>query len=276
MPIDERFVFSANNLQDYLDCPRRFELKYLLRQSWPAEESEPVLEFERRVQLGSQFHQLVARYLHGVPREALLASIPDPDLESWFRHFLAYYDNLKFERIFPEFTLRQSLGGRPLVAVFDLLGLTAAGELCILDWKTSGKIPRKEALAERVQTILYPFIALEAAPSFLPGITLQAGQERMTYVYVHQASDNQHAFDYSTKTHAYNQRFLESLLVEITAKSPGTFECTSEKRRCKFCVYRSLCERGVAAGNLAEMDSAEDLQSMLANLDFDVQDEIAF
>jgi hypothetical protein len=76
MPDNAAFVFSANSLQDYQDCPRRFELKYLLKQSWPAVESEPVLEFEHKVQLGSQFHQLVYQYLNGIRRTCCCARSP--------------------------------------------------------------------------------------------------------------------------------------------------------------------------------------------------------
>jgi len=30
------FTFSQSSLQDYYDCPRRFELRYLSRLIWPA------------------------------------------------------------------------------------------------------------------------------------------------------------------------------------------------------------------------------------------------
>ncbi len=276
MPIDPRFSFSANSLQDYLDCPRRFELKYLLNQSWPAEQSEPVLEFESHMQLGSQFHQLVYQYLNGIPQDVLLQSIPDPELEGWFNNFLAYYKDLKFERIFPEFPLRLSIHQSPLVAVFDLIGLTKTGELCILDWKTSGKIPRKDILAGGIQSILYPYAALETAPSFLPEMKIEVEKIHMSYLYVHQPQDNLLSFDYSAEAHTGNRKFLEALIDQINSKNRGEFERTSEERRCKFCVYRSLCERGAAAGNLNELEAGDDLQSLLANLDFDAQDEIAF
>ena len=52
MPLADNFIFSANNLQDYLDCPRRFELKYILKQNWPAITSQPVLEMENRISNG--------------------------------------------------------------------------------------------------------------------------------------------------------------------------------------------------------------------------------
>mgnify|MGYP007064289961 CR=1 FL=1 len=40
MPLPVDFQFSQNNLQDYLDCARRFELRALRRLAWPAAQSE--------------------------------------------------------------------------------------------------------------------------------------------------------------------------------------------------------------------------------------------
>ena len=59
MHLNNDFVFSANNLQDYVDCPRRFELKYLLNQSWPAVVSHPVQKMEEKIEgLGEDFENL--------------------------------------------------------------------------------------------------------------------------------------------------------------------------------------------------------------------------
>ena len=44
MRLKPGFHFSQNNLQDFVDCPRRFELLHVLHLPWPAIQSEPVLE----------------------------------------------------------------------------------------------------------------------------------------------------------------------------------------------------------------------------------------
>jgi hypothetical protein len=41
MTLPYSFHFTQSSLQDYLDCPRRFQLRYVLDQPWPAVESEP-------------------------------------------------------------------------------------------------------------------------------------------------------------------------------------------------------------------------------------------
>jgi hypothetical protein len=41
------FQFSQASLQDYVDCPKRFPLCYLMKLSWPAIQAEPVSEHEQ-------------------------------------------------------------------------------------------------------------------------------------------------------------------------------------------------------------------------------------
>ena len=72
MSIDPDFTFSANSLQDYVDCPRRFELKYLLKRDWPAEESEPVLEWEHDLQLGTRSTNWSSAIPERLPEEVLI------------------------------------------------------------------------------------------------------------------------------------------------------------------------------------------------------------
>src|SRR5512140_2479670 len=65
------FNFSQSCLQDYSDCPRRFQLRYIEKLAWPAIEVEPILESERRQQAGQQFHRMVQQHLIGLPMEKL-------------------------------------------------------------------------------------------------------------------------------------------------------------------------------------------------------------
>ena len=65
--LPDRFTFSQSSLQDYTDCPRRFQLRYIEQLKWPAVESEPVLDNERRQQEGQLFHRLVQQHRIGLP-----------------------------------------------------------------------------------------------------------------------------------------------------------------------------------------------------------------
>ena len=71
MNLPDDFVFSQSALQDYVDCPRRFELRYLLDVRWPALETEPALQHEIGMMKGQEFHHLLHQHALGVPAEAL-------------------------------------------------------------------------------------------------------------------------------------------------------------------------------------------------------------
>jgi hypothetical protein len=276
MRIDPDFVFSANSLQDYLDCPRRFELKYLLKQSWPAAMSEPVLEFEHHLQLGRQFHQLAFQYLNGVPEKNLAPTLEDADLKIWFKNLLDYLHKMDFQRTFAELPVRIPIKDFHIMAVFDLLAVSKAGELFILDWKTAERIPTRDRLADRVQTWLYPYAAFEASPAIFPDIEHSVDKLHMTYLFVQHDGDNTLTFDYTQELHRQNEKRLEKLIEEISQKDAGSFELTDEKRRCKYCNYYSLCERGLSAGDFRDEEREVDLDQVIQQIDFETQDEIAF
>ena len=89
-PIDN-FQFSQASLQDFVDCRRRFQLRYLQRLPWPAVESEPVLENERTMRQGAEFHHMIQQHLIGIPAERLSARLEggDPqaeELRRWWGH----------------------------------------------------------------------------------------------------------------------------------------------------------------------------------------------
>src|SRR5215213_6046604 len=64
-------TLSQSSLQDYMDCARRFKLRYLDRLSYPAVETEPTLENEKHQQEGEYFHRLVQQHLIGIPAERI-------------------------------------------------------------------------------------------------------------------------------------------------------------------------------------------------------------
>ena len=88
--LKENFQFSQASLQDYADCPRRFQLRYLQQLAWPAMETEPVEEQEKRIQLGQDFHRLVQQHLTGIPEDILDQAVVNPDLERWWRNYKVY------------------------------------------------------------------------------------------------------------------------------------------------------------------------------------------
>ena len=115
MTLPANFQFSQNSLQDYVDCPRLFELRYLLRCRWPAIQSEPVLEMEHRLEQGSRFHQLAHQHTLGIPIDQLSRLAQDEELQRWWNNYLHNepFGALPHRRL-PEYTLWQSNRRKPL------------------------------------------------------------------------------------------------------------------------------------------------------------------
>ena len=105
MTLPTDFTFSQSRLQDYLDCPRRFELRHLQKLAWPAVQSEPVLARERQMDLGERFHQLVHQHQVGLPAALLEQQLDDPALIAWWESYLAFAPHHLSGRRYPEFVL---------------------------------------------------------------------------------------------------------------------------------------------------------------------------
>lgn len=278
MTLPPDFSFNQSNLQDYIDCPRRFELRYIQRLSWPAIEIEPALENERFLRRGSVFHRLVHQHQVGIPESALTSYAAEPELAAWWEAYLNAVPQLLQDctRKIPEVSLTTALTGQNLLAKFDLLCELADGSLRILDWKTSRFSPHRRKLADRMQSQVYPYVLVSAGECLL-GRPIQPEQVQMVYWYTSQP-DQPVVFSYDPAQHGRTEQLLESLIRRIAEQSTGEFLLTNNEARCRLCTYRSLCQRGVQAGELEEVLAETELSEtdLLASLDFDQIGEIEY
>ncbi len=282
MSLPEGFLFSQSSLQDYVDCQRRFQLRYLLHQSWPAVEAEPYLENERRMDQGDRFHQIIHQHLVGLPEERITQSLSgDEVMQGWWANYLQNRQagslsliNRPENQLFEEITLSIPLDKFRLIAKYDLLIIDPDGSLLILDWKTSRQHPRHRWLEERLQTHVYPYVLASAGGTFLSGSQPDPAKIEMIYWFTNQPEQPE-SFAYSQAKYAEDQRFLLNLVTTIDRKVEKIYPLTPDVRRCLYCTYRSLCNRGVTPGDMehleewTEPESAEDV-----SIDFDQIGEI--
>jgi len=271
---NNRFSFSAKKIQDFIDCERRYELRYVLNQSWPAITSEPTLEIESNIKRGNEFHYLVHQLFSGVPEKSLKKTVFDDIMINWFDNFLSFQKTLIIKNYFTEFPLTAQLGEDKLTAIYDLIYLNENEELIIVDWKTSKYLPKKNTLALKVQSILYPFILNEISTEFLPGSNYSPEKISMRYWYPSSPTEN-FVFQYGQETHEINRVFLASTISEMRGKKAGEFILTKDEKKCGFCPYRSLCNRGISASNFIESESYG-IDERNLSPDFDQLPEIHF
>jgi CRISPR/Cas system-associated exonuclease Cas4 (RecB family) len=271
----ERFEFSQSSLQDFVDCPRRFQLRYLQRVTWPAIQAEPARENERRMQRGERFHRMVQQYLLGVPEGKLsqmAAADEDENLKRWWQNFLDWAPrNLNGTRNV-ETTLVSSLDRFRLTAIYDLVLIRADGMATIFDWKTSPKRPTRARLLERLQTRIYPYLLASAGRMLNNGSSFQPEQIDMIYWFA-EPDQAPERLAYSGEQYAEDGQYLLALVNQIQSFTTQDYKMADSGQPCGFCVYRSLCSRGERAGDLAsglddnlEPDDTRDLDFNLEQI----------
>ena len=275
MTLPPDFQFSQGSLQDYSDCPRRFQLRYLLQLQWPAIEAQPPLENERRLQQGAAFHRLVHQHMLGIPAEDLTRSISDPDLQRWWDSYENASLALSPAR-YPEIVLSAPLGKHRLMARYDLITVEPGEEAGILDWKTSRKLPKRKWLKARLQSKVYPYLLVRAGAHLNQGQPFEPKQVEMTYWFP-EFPDDPIRFSYDATQHAAAEDELTALVEEIAKLGDEDLPLTPDERRCRYCPYRSLCERGIEAGPLDEADDEFELEAEFdVAVDFDQIAEIEY
>jgi len=254
------FQFSQASLQDYADCPRRFQLRYVERVAWPALEADSAPENERHMQQGMAFHRLAHQHALGIPEEQLSRTVTDADLRRWWHNYLTHGpDDLPASR-YPEIVLSAPLGGHRLIAKYDLVAVDpsamlragAGQQAVIVDWKTSRKRPKRRWLAERLQTRVYPYLLVRAGAHLNGGQPLAPEQVEMVYWFTEFPQDPAR-FPYNAAQYEADEAYLPSL-VERIGNPP--YPLTTDEQHCRYCRYRSLCQRGVAAGPFDELEDA--------------------
>jgi hypothetical protein len=255
--------FSASSLQDFLDCERRYQLRYVLEAAWPATDVSVTDEQEEHVRLGRDLHRLIQQHLTGIPEESLSACVHDLRLEQWWRAYLRSGPDLTGLRVIPEVTLSTSLAGHRLTARYDALAFpgdstSECARVLIFDWKTYGGRPSRDWLAGRIQSRIYPLVLARAGASLNAGLPVDPKQIEMQY-WVAGDPTRTERFVYGGVMHEADDRYLRDLVGRVCRRSQGAapWALTAECRLCRHCVYRSLCGRGTEPRSASE-DSGGD------------------
>ena len=269
--LEQPFTFSQSSLQDYADCPRRFQLRYLERLPWPAVETEPASEVENRQRDAQLFHRLVQQHMLGLPA-AMLAPLADSaDLKRWWQNFVSGGPDVGAHALHTERSLVAPLGEHRLVAKYDLVAVRG-GEALIYDWKTHARRPQDAALAARWQTRVYRSMIVRAGAELNEGTSFDPSGVSMIYWFA-EFPTQPARLSYDAQQYKRDWSAIESLSREIA--SAREFPLTEDRRQCRFCTYRSLCDRGETAGPWQEADDPAAWGDQVS-IDFEQIGEIEF
>lgn len=252
------FLFSQTSLQDWTVCKRRFRYLYVDKLAYPAPETADQIEFERHMEQGDQFHRLVHQHLVGIPAEVIGKHIEDTQVRAWWENYLASgLDGLPDAR-FAEVTLTAPIGDYRLIAKYDLVALEPGQRAVIVDWKTAVNRPNTATLAQRMQTVVYRYLLVEAGAYYNGGVPLAPEQVAMVYWFANFPMQPER-LPYSMAQYQLDKALLGNLVREIATEQ--TFPKVDEQdsaRVCRFCNYRSLCWDNVNAGAFADMVALDD------------------
>lgn len=283
--IPAQFTFSQSSLQDYADCPRRFQLRYLNRLLYPAAESEPALENERHQQEGQYFHRLAQQYLLGIPAEKLARLANTPNLQRWWENFVNAKDltgltpeqgtgvlRKDLSGLYPEVVLSAPLGDFRLIAKYDLIAVIADEKIVIYDWKTYRKRPRDEWLSARWQTRVYRALLVAAGAHLYGGKPIIPERCEMVYWFANYPDDPAR-FPYNESQYKRDWDALVKLTEEI--RTAASYPLTDDRQMCAYCTYRSYCDRGIQAGDLDAIEAEMESESLF-DVNFEQIGEIEF
>ena len=89
--------------------------------------------------------------------------------------------------------------------------------------------------------------------------------------------DQPERFGYDQSAFQADGEYLAGLITTIQGLEEQDFSLTADQRRCAFCEYRSLCDRGDKAGLLEEyLEEIESGEGIEITLDFEQIQEIEY
>jgi CRISPR/Cas system-associated exonuclease Cas4 (RecB family) len=205
----------------------------------------------------------------------------DSRLSVWWENYLrAAPSNLPARR-HAEVTLSAPVAGHRLLAKYDLIAVDPGRQLVIVDWKTSRARPGRSWLAARLQTRVYRYVLTRAGAALNRDCIWQPDQVEMVYWFANDP-DRPERLKYSEEEYGADGEYLAALIAEIVHAREEDFPLTEDTRACRLCPYRSLCDRGVEAGqvDLADAEETGGIDAATADwesgFDFEQVAEIAY
>jgi RecB family exonuclease len=227
------------------------------------------------------------------PQAVQVQAQEDPDLQTWYAAYQRQRpadlptQAVEIERLL-NIALPVTAAGQTqrvrLAAKYDLIAAEKNGPVVIVDWKTGKRTPTRFTLQQKLQTLVYPFVLVEAGAN-LPWGPVRPEQVEMRYWFT-AAPASPISFRYDGAQHDRARQTLHRQIATIlSGENEADFpkvEDTPANRKafCSFCVYRSRCNRGTAAGDVGELLDPTDYFSgdVAGSLEFtmDEVEELAF
>ena len=227
----EHFIYSQNSINTYKSCPRKFKLKYIENLNWKKDDINSKEYYEGLI-TGSEFHLICERYFENIP-----LGIDKENNETFYTWIQNIKKILPIENnkiYLPEYEVRMNINKSIISAKYDLV-IIDKDNIEIWDWKTENKQLEYKNLINRMQTIVYMFIAKEVIPKIN---NLDSTYENISMKYYQpQFGNNAITINYTEEIHEENRESIKKY-IEFINNSEFNFR---NNNHCKYCEFNKLC-----------------------------------
>lgn len=231
----ENFLFSQNSINTYRSCPLKFKFKYVDKLNWK-QDDEGSRDYYENLKLGSDFHLICERYFSNIPTG--IEFLNNEEFNIWLEKIKRLIP-IKDDKLYlPEYEVRYSLNNFKIQAKFDLV-VVDKDSISIWDWKTENRKIEYKDVENRVQTLVYLFLASETIGKIY---NLDIDYENIKLSYYQPEYYNEPiTITYSNEKHNINKKQLESYIENILNTNYDEEKNIKNIKHCKFCEFNKLC-----------------------------------
>lgn len=229
------FIYSQNSINTYKSCPLKFKYKYIDKINWK-QDDESSRSYYENLKLGTDFHLICERYFNNIPTG--IEHSKNHSFNIWLDKIkrLIVLDNKNI--YLPEYEVRVKLGEDTIQAKYDLV-IINENSITIWDWKTENRKLDYKNVENRMQTIIYLFLAKEVITKIH---NKDISYENISINYYQPEYYNEPiTIRYSEEKHIQNERNIKNY-IDIIRKTPYENEhILKNQNHCKFCEFNKLC-----------------------------------
>lgn len=237
----KNFKFSQNSINTYKSCPLKFKYKYIDKINWKYDDIEH-REYYESLKSGTDFHLLCERYFSNIPLG--INENTNKDFIKWIEKVKSKVEIKKEHKYLTEYEVRLNLNGDTIQAKYDLI-IIKEDSIEIWDWKTESRKLNNKNMENKLQTIVYMFLAKEVVTELMDK-NISCDNITMNY-YQTQFNDEPILIKYNNEKHKLNKDKITSYIKTIkntkfTNNDKGCeYEVSRNKNHCKYCEFNKLC-----------------------------------
>lgn len=231
----KNFLYSQNSINTYKSCPLKFKYKYIDKVNWK-QDDENSRDYYENLKLGTDFHLICERYFSNIPTG--IEYVENRDFHIWLDKIKRMIPINNESIYLPEYEVRYKLGDSNIQAKYDLV-IINENSISIWDWKTENRKLDYKNVENRMQTIIYMFLASEVITK-LWNKNIDYKDISMNY-YQPEYYNEPITIKYSKEKYIQNKNNIKNYIDTIRKTFYEDENSLRNNNHCKFCEFNKLC-----------------------------------